>query len=259
MTGSPGVMPPVMNNRGQPWSSVGLRNVGCVGTGLGNGGTPAPGRYERRRGCLGPFTHDKRWRSHWLRCVGDALVHGEITPIIHTVGTMLATYSGHDGHHVFPSHRRLADDVGRSRSTVQRALRRLRELGLLEWEHRFLGPGPDNPFPRGTSNLYEFLLPADRLARLALRQPRPPAANAGGRTTPRAPRERHHVHRPATGVHDAIASAVASEIRMGTSYDNVRERVLGLGWINTPELELIVHDELERRWAAMHGPGSSSL
>ena len=63
-----------------------------------------------------------------MRCVDDALIQGEITPIVHTIGVMLATYSGHDGHHVFPSHRRLADDVGRSRSTVRRALKQLREL-----------------------------------------------------------------------------------------------------------------------------------
>lgn len=251
---APPAAPPATNNRGQPWSSVGLRNMGCVGTGLGNGGTPPPGRYERRRECLGPFAHDKRWRAHWQRCLLDALAEDEITRTYYAIGMSLSDYSGADGHHVFPSHRRLADDVHCSRSTVRRALKRLRELGLLEWEHRFLGPGPNNPLPRGTSNLYEFLLPADRLAKLGLRQPRPPLANHGGRTTPKGRRERPHVHRPSTALRDRISSAAAAAARSASTFDGALGEVMGIDGINSAEAELIVHDELQRWWRELRGP-----
>lgn len=254
MTAPPAVTPPATNNRGQPWTSAGSRNLSCVGTGLGNGGTPPPGHYERRRDCLGVFSHDKMWREHWCRLVAAALFEGEITRTQHAVALALADHSGRDGHHVVPGHRRLGEMVGCSRSTVRRSLKRLREFGLLEWEHRFVGPGPDRPLPRGTSNMYEFRLPTDRLAKLGLRQPRAPRERPGRTTPRRGHREPPHVYRPNAGVHDAIASAVASEIRVGSAFDEVRDSVLALGWVNTPELELLVQDELERRWAEIHGP-----
>lgn len=166
MTARPAVTAPAPNNRGQPWSGAGLRSLGCVGTDLGNGGTPPPGHYERRRDCLGPFSHDKRWRAHWERCLLDALADGQITRTYYAIGSALTDYSAADGHHVFPSHRRLADDVHCSRSTVRRALKRRASWAC--W----------------SGSLYEFLLPADRLAKLGLRQPRPPRENNGGRTTP---------------------------------------------------------------------------
>jgi hypothetical protein len=176
--------PPATNNRGQPWSSAGRRNLGWIGTGLGNGGTQPPGDYERRRHCIEDRPHDRMWREHWLRCLLSLLGDGELTPTQYTIGVALADVSNANGKPVFPGHKYLGERVGRSRSTVQRTLARLRALGLLEWEHRFLAPNSESDHARGTSNLYDFRLPADVLARLGLRQPRPPRHHHGGRHTP---------------------------------------------------------------------------
>ena len=95
------------------------------------------------------------------------------------------------------------------------------------------------------------MLPADRLAKLGLRQPRPPRENNGGRTTPQT---RHH--RPSTAVHDRVASAVAAEVRLSATFEEARERVLAIGFIDSAEVELLVHDELERTWRQLRGPAA---
>ncbi|CAN5810344.1 hypothetical protein BH24ACT5_BH24ACT5_01540 [soil metagenome] len=239
----PPVTPPVVNNRGAPWSSVGGRNLGWAGTGLGNGGVTPPGSYPRRRDCLKAGTHDRMWREHWLRLVNQALIAGELNPTQHAVAAVLAEHSNQHGAHVYPGHHRLGDMVQRSRSTVRRALKRLRELELIDWEHRFRKPDTVADHPRGTSNLYAFLLPAVRLAAAGLRQPRPPRANNGGRTT--APKRVPH--------HDAAESFAAAEAQQAATFDEARERI-DAAYLDRPDVAAFAVDALTRYWGQYRAP-----
>lgn len=243
-TTAPGCERPASNNRGQPWRSVGRRNLGCVGTGLGNGGSAPPGDYQRRRHCIDDGVHDRMWREHWLRCLLRLLGDGELTVTEHAVGQVLAEVSNPHGKVVYPGHRYLGGKVGRSASTVQRALTRLRELGLVEWEHRFLAPTAECDHARGTSNLYEFRLPADLLQRLGLRQPRAPrhAHRGSGRTTPPA---RDHKRE------QAVSSARGAALTSAT-YREAADEIEGL-YRDDVGLAMVALDALERFWAECRG------
>lgn len=234
---------PTTNNRGQPWSSAGRRNLGWLGTGLGNGGTPPPGDYERRRHCIADGAHDRMWREHWLRCLLRLLGDGEVTVTQYAVGVALADVSNAQGKPVFPGHSYLGERVGRSRSTVQRALARLRELGLLEWEHRFLPPNSESDHARGTSNLYEFRLPADVLAGLGLRQPRPPRHERGRYTPPR----RNVAREQALSTAAAAAQTVAN-----ATFRDAAEQVEGI-YRDDPELAAFALDALAGFWQQYRG------
>jgi DNA-binding transcriptional MocR family regulator len=65
---------------------------------------------------------------------------GRITDGECHVGQALLLRLGHDGR-CDPSHATLADDSGESVSTVQRALRALRKLGMVSWVRRLIRDG----------------------------------------------------------------------------------------------------------------------
>lgn len=64
------------------------------------------------------------------------------------VAFILATYSDADGSSCFPEVETLARDVGKSASTIQRALRRLEQFGFIKTTPRL-----------GQSNSYQLTLP----------------------------------------------------------------------------------------------------
>src|SRR4051812_42603024 len=143
----PTVEHPRTNARGNPWRSIGRRNLAAAGTGLGNGGVTPPGHYLRRRDCLGPDRHDNRWRMDWLKLLSYLLSEGRISAVDAGVGVALSTFSNDTGEHIWPPQAAIGQRCGRSASVVQRSLAVLRRHGLLEWEHRFIGPTNDNPQP----------------------------------------------------------------------------------------------------------------
>lgn len=77
-----------------------------------------PGRYERRRGCIGNGRHDKFWRTHWLACVTHLLATGRIDITAHGVASAVATMSNAKAEHEYPSQATIGEDCKRSASTV---------------------------------------------------------------------------------------------------------------------------------------------
>src|SRR4051794_37248218 len=95
---------PPLNARGQAGTSRGLRNVAWAGTGLGNGGVSAPGRYPRRRGCIGSDQgHDTFWLSDWRRLLAHLRDLGAISPNAYEAGSHLADFSNERAEHTYPS------------------------------------------------------------------------------------------------------------------------------------------------------------
>ena len=132
--------------------------------GLGNGGVTPP-LYERRKegtfNLEGPSDAIRAQVGHQFRQFwrDDLLAHlgrGEIDPIDYAIGMALAEFSDKAAKVVFPSQATIGKKVGRSPSTVNRRLAKLRRLGLLEWAHRFLQSRDGKP--RATTNLYVFRL-----------------------------------------------------------------------------------------------------
>jgi len=124
---------------------------------MGNGGTPSPGRYERRKGCVeAEVRHHRQFRENWRRGLDHLLVVEAISRTVLVVGATLATFSNATGENVWPSQATIGARCRLSASTVQRSLAVLRTVGMLEWDHR--GVQIDGK-PRATSNLYEFRIP----------------------------------------------------------------------------------------------------
>src|SRR3954447_9231129 len=184
---------PILNARGQPWTSRGRRNLAWVGSGFGNGGVTPPGRYERRRGCIGSDEHhDTFWMSDWRRLLAHLRHAGAISPNAYEVGSHLADFSNERGEHTWPSQATIGKRLERSASTVGRALAELRAAGVVEWDHRFEGPTNEIPRPHPTSNMYEFRIPLElaraanlkrRIQRMTKRRPqRRPGGHRSGRS-----------------------------------------------------------------------------
>lgn len=146
-----------LNNRGLPCTSAGRRNQAAIGSGLGNGGTPSPGHYERRKGCVqAEIRHHRMFREQWRRGLDHLLTIDSISRTDLAVGAALSTFSSQTGENVWPSHATIGARCKLSASTVQRSLAALRDLEMIEWDHR--GVQIDGK-PRATSNLYEFRIP----------------------------------------------------------------------------------------------------
>ena len=132
--------------------------------GRGNGGSEPP-RYTRRKygtfDLEGPSARTlavvgTSFRSYWSECVMWHFKRGELTTTDLAVAMVLAEYSNDAMKEVWPSQETIGAAIGRSASTVNRSLRRMRALGLVEWAHRFLRP--EKGLPRATTNLYHFRL-----------------------------------------------------------------------------------------------------
>src|SRR3954451_1856518 len=94
---------PLTNARGTPWTSRGRRNLGCAGSGLGNGGITAPGTYQRRKGSVGPDErHDSYWRHDWRIVLAYARDQQLISPNAYAVGSHLGDRSDDKAHHAYP-------------------------------------------------------------------------------------------------------------------------------------------------------------
>jgi len=89
------------------------------------------------------------------------LDEGRIDPVTFAIGHALSEFSNDAAENVWPAQQTIGKKVGRSGSTVCRRLRVLRELGMLEWDHRFEGDTNERKGIRGTSNFYEFRIPDD--------------------------------------------------------------------------------------------------
>ena len=132
--------------------------------GLGNGGVTPP-LYERRK--EGTFDLEgasdviraqigHQFRRFWIDDLTEHLKRGEINLTDFAIGCALSDFSDNGAKIVFPSQATIGKQVGRSASTVNRSLARLRRYGLLEWAHRFLQSRDGKP--RATTNLYAFRL-----------------------------------------------------------------------------------------------------
>lgn len=78
---------------------------------------------------------DKKPGNPWFAQVYQARRLGKLTAEHKDILHWLRTFRGHGGQ-IFPSHEALAARAGFSVSTVQRALKRAREAGLLHWFQR---------------------------------------------------------------------------------------------------------------------------
>ena len=94
---------------------------------------------------------------------------GNLTSSAVLVLEELAAYASGSRGEAWPSHATLASRAGTSISTVQRALRAARDLGLIEWTERRVRAGWR--WLR-TSNLYRFIMPAAAVIRTKIRHPR---------------------------------------------------------------------------------------
>ncbi len=146
-----------LNNRGRPCTSAGRRNATAVGSGLGNGGVVPPGRYERRRDSVThDIRHGRRFREQWRRVLDHQLATGDVHRTAHAVASALSTFSNDVGKNAWPSQAKIGEVCGVSASTVNRSVKVLRQIGLLEWDHQFRQVDGK---PHATSNLYEFRIP----------------------------------------------------------------------------------------------------
>lgn len=130
-------------------------------------------------------------RRAWLARAEGERYAGRLTALHVVVGRALLKRLGEDGR-CDPAHATLAADVGCGERTVRRALRGLREAGMLTWEQRVVR----RPWPEGgpgatraeqTSNAYVFLLPTGPITAplprpMQLRLPR--CGGQAGRETP---------------------------------------------------------------------------
>jgi hypothetical protein len=93
----------------------------------------------------------------WINRIWQEFHAGRITRAARDVLLTLATFRGTGGQ-CWPSHAALADRAGCCPRTVQRALRRARDLGLVDWAERRVRAAWR--WLR-TSNRYWFTTPAD--------------------------------------------------------------------------------------------------
>ncbi len=121
-----------------------------------------------------PLTADQR--RAWLARAHLERRAGRLTALHVEVGRALLKRLGEDGQ-CDPSHATLAADAGCAERTVGRALKALRELGLLAWQQRLVcrpwkGGGKGAVRAEQTSNAYALLLPTGPLAAPVLRAAR---------------------------------------------------------------------------------------
>jgi DNA-binding transcriptional MocR family regulator len=133
------------------------------------------------------------FRSVWERQIREAgLARGEGKVSVLAVALVMATFANPDGTRVFPGEQRLADGIGVSRSTVTRALARLRREGWVEKIR-------EGNSRSGQADEYRLRLP-DRASPMSDRASSPPvrgswarAARVAGDSPPgQEPRQNHH-------------------------------------------------------------------
>lgn len=138
---------------------------------------PWHGGSEFGPGIRRPWQSDAERRA-WLNRMYEACRASRLTDLHAAVLRRLAHYVGPDGR-CDPSHATLAAEVGRGISSVQEALKRGRELGLVFWTRRL----DRVPWPEGgrgatrtvqRSNQYVLLIPSAPVAPAEPRKARPP-------------------------------------------------------------------------------------
>lgn len=147
---------------------------------------PTVNRRRWRRGSTfgdgprGPL--DRERRAVWKARLNMHRRARRISPLHEDIGVALLRRLGTDGR-LDPSHSTLADDVGCSVRSVQRALERFKACGLVMWINRLVRSGlcVDQ-----TSNGYRLVIGDP---------PAIPSAGQVGRGTPK--RESSSLHRPA--------------------------------------------------------------
>ena len=90
-------------------------------------------------------------RNTWIKRLWQAKRGRELTPTTYLIGRVMLRRASKKGV-LWPSQACLADDVGCSVRTVERATQALRALGLLEWQQRRLR------WNRRATNLYRLAL-----------------------------------------------------------------------------------------------------
>jgi len=99
-------------------------------------------------------TPEDKFRSKVL----EALHARKVRPIEKDILLCLWGYTRCFGGAAWPSHDTIADRVGCSVRTVERALKKLQGLGWVDWQHRYQKEGPRMV---QCSNLYNLSIPAD--------------------------------------------------------------------------------------------------
>jgi hypothetical protein len=97
---------------------------------------------------------DREWLVQWKARIGFLRRAGKLTALHAEIALALARRLSQDGR-CDPSHATIAADAGAGCRTVQRALARLSELGMLRWIRRLIR---DGSFCEQTSNSYELRL-----------------------------------------------------------------------------------------------------
>jgi hypothetical protein len=97
---------------------------------------------------------DREWLVQWKARIGFLRRGGRLTALQAEIALALSRRLGQDGQ-LDPAHATIAADAGAGCRTVQRALARLSELGMLRWVRRLIR---DGSFCSQTSNAYELRL-----------------------------------------------------------------------------------------------------
>jgi hypothetical protein len=97
---------------------------------------------------------DREWRAQWKARIGFLRRAGKLTALHAEIALALARRMGADGR-LDPALATIATDAAAGCRTVQRALARLSELGLVRWVRRLIR---DGSFCSQTSNSYELRL-----------------------------------------------------------------------------------------------------
>lgn len=245
-----------LNSRGRPCTSLGRRNSTAIGTGLGNGGVTPP-RYQRRRDATGSGRHPRSFREHWRRVLSHLLNESQIDPVTFAIGYALTEFSNERAESVWPAQATIGKRVGRSASTVNRRLRRLRDLGMLEWDHRFDSDTTERKGIRGTSNFYEFRIPDELMHAAGL--PRQ-------RQHQRPDRSRRHSSTPAPGnrtptPHEwqrEIDSTAAALARSAATFEVAHEEIESLYANQGPERASYARTALDDAWKQFRAPPQRS-
>jgi hypothetical protein len=98
---------------------------------------------------------DREWLAQWKARIGFLRRAGRLTALHAEIALVLARRLGQDGR-LDPSHATIAKDAKAGCRTVQRALARLADLGLLRWVRRLVR---DGSICSQTSNAYSLTMP----------------------------------------------------------------------------------------------------
>ena len=257
-------LPPLLNKRGVPWTSIGRRNLSCIGSTLGNGGVKPPKDYERRLKGLASCDSNDGWYMHdWRVQVDHALTNRVIDRPTHSLLHSLASFADGKGTHVWPSQATIGERADLSAGRVCHLLAKAREEGLVDWVHQFDRSRPGLVIPR--ENVYAFLMRDDLIeaAGLTVRLTKIRKQRAKsrrpyrqrGRVSELSKRKNEHVkmtdgevrrrQRQSEAAHVAAQQAQLAGISYQDGVTEIEERLADLGLSELIEFAL---DEFSQRW-----------